>query len=376
MSDIQQNKLGDLCTVSSSKRIYAHEYVENGVPFYRSKEIIQKHNGDEINTELFITEERYAEIKEKFGAPSSGDMLMTSVGTLGVPYIVQPAEKFYFKDGNLTWYKNFSDKLDSKYLFYLMDSEKGKELIKAVTIGSSQAALTIDGMKELLIPCPAISIQKKIVKLLIAYDNLIENNNRRIAILEEMAIRLYRNESMKSKSTCPLGDVIQFRRGRNITKATISEGNVPVVAGGIRPAYCHNKANTKAPVLTVSASGANAGYVNLYHVDIWASDCSLIDSNDTEYVAYFYVVMKNLQSQITFMQRGSAQPHVYPTDISKLEIPTLSQESIDELNKIFADVFNYIGNLKKKNEVLRKTRDHLLQRLISGDIDISKIEKY
>ena len=95
MSDIQQRKLGDLCTVSSSKRIYAHEYVEDGIPFYRSKEVIQKHNGEEINTELFISEERYIEIKEKFGAPCSGDMLMTSVGTLGVPYIVRPAEEFY-----------------------------------------------------------------------------------------------------------------------------------------------------------------------------------------------------------------------------------------------------------------------------------------
>lgn len=192
MNNYPYRKLGDLCSILSSKRIFAKEYVEYGVPFYRSKEIIQKHNGENINTELFISEERFGEIEMRYGAPKANDMLMTSVGTLGVAYIVTDSERFYFKDGNLTWYKEFSSELSSKYLYYLFDSALGKDLIKSVTIGSSQAALTIDGMKSLEVPCPEILIQEKIVQFLSTYDSLIENNNHRIAILEEMAQKLYR----------------------------------------------------------------------------------------------------------------------------------------------------------------------------------------
>ncbi|MNW56110.1 hypothetical protein D3C74_338130 [compost metagenome] len=126
--------------------------------------------------------------------------------------------------------------------------------------------------------------------------------------------------------------------------------------------------------MTVSASGANAGFVNLYYVDIWASDCSFIDGNDTGDVFYYYVCMKELQSNITFMQRGSAQPHVYPDDLDRLEIPDLAPELVSYINKKLSSVFNTIGNLKRKNEILRKTRDLLLPRLISGDIDVSDID--
>src|SRR5699024_9632475 len=94
-------KLGELCDISSSRRIFAKEYVDEGIPFYRSKEIILKHNKKEITDPLFISYDRYEEIKEKYGAPKDGDILLTSVGTLGVPYIVNSKEKFYFKDGNL-----------------------------------------------------------------------------------------------------------------------------------------------------------------------------------------------------------------------------------------------------------------------------------
>ena len=268
------------------------------------------------------------------------------------------------------------DDIDTDFLFYSATTKKVIDELAAIADSktTSYPAVSADDIANIKIAMPEKSTQKKIGHVLLVFDNLITNNNCRIAIFEEMAQRLYRNEVLKTDTVCALGEQVRFRRGKTITKATISEGIVPVVAGGIQPAYYHNRANAKAPVLTVSASGANAGHVNLYHVDIWASDCSLIDANDTENVFYYYTAMKELQRQITFMQRGSAQPHVYPDDLSRLEIPALSLETIDRLNKVLVGVFNSIGNLKRKNEVLRKTRDHLLPRLISGDIDVSKIE--
>lgn len=89
-------------------------------------------------------------------------------------------------------------------------------------------------------------------------------------------------------------------------------GEVPVVAGGLEAATYHNVANTIAPVLTISASGANAGYVNLWHKAVWSSDSSYIDSAMTSDVFFWFVLLKKRQKEIFDSQTGSAQPHIYP----------------------------------------------------------------
>lgn len=263
---------------------------------------------------------------------------------------------------------------DSSYLYYLLKSDLVVETaINSMKGASGRQRAEIQAILDLEIEVPDYKEQIEIGKRLSVYDSLIENNNRRIAILEEMAQRFYLNEIQFFTDTYLLGENVVFKKGKNITKATICDGNIPVVAGGLQPAYYHNKSNAKAPVVTVSASGANAGFVNIYYTDIWASDCSYIDSSSTEYVYYYYVCMKELQDQITFMQRGSAQPHVYPDDIARLEIPNIPQNAISAINGRLSHIFDMVGKLKVKNTILRKTRDHLLPRLISGDIDVSDL---
>ena len=185
-------KIGDCCEITSSKRIFFSEYVESGIPFYRSKEIIELSNCQGISDPLYISESKYDEIAHKFGIPQPGDMLLTSVGTIGIPYIVKEKDTFYFKDGNLTWFRNFNERLDSRYLFYWVKSAEGQGVLNNTTIGSSQKALTIAALKDLKILCPPIGIQNRIVEILTSYDDLIENNQKQIKLLEEAAQRLYK----------------------------------------------------------------------------------------------------------------------------------------------------------------------------------------
>ena len=149
----EEKKLSDILTITSSKRIYYSEYVPFGVPFYRSKEIIELHNTGRTDSELFISEDRFNEIEKKFGAPITGDILMTSVGTLGVPYRVRSGDKFYFKDGNLTWFKDFKV-LPSSIVYLWLNSKIGQEQLTAITIGSTQEALTIEGLKNISFKIP------------------------------------------------------------------------------------------------------------------------------------------------------------------------------------------------------------------------------
>lgn len=272
--------------------------------------------------------------------------------------------------------------LNSKYLFYNLSS-RYNELRLLSDSSSSRGSLTVKTFEELDIKTPNIKKQDKIAKVLSNYDDLIENNNRRIKILEEMAQKIYKewfvdfkfpgHETATFKQT-DVGSEVMPKKGKNITKATIKEGNVPVVAGGIEPAYYHNVPNTVAPVITVSASGANAGYINLYYQDIWASDCSYIDKTMTPYVYYYYLLLKYNQTKVTNMQRGAAQPHVYPQDLAQLKIKIPEERIIEKFNDIITPFFKEISNLSLKNQTLKQTRDILLPGLISGEIDVENME--
>jgi type I restriction enzyme S subunit len=168
-----------------------------------------------------------------------------------------------------------------------------------------------------------------------------------------------------------LGDLVTPKKGKTITRATCVDGDVPVVAGGLQPAYFHNTANVLQPAITVSASGANAGYVRLYLEDIWASDCSYINSEITQTVHFWYLFLSRNQELIYAMQQGAAQPHLYPSDLMRLKLSyPNSIDSVLKFEETVTPLFLEIGALKRQNESLRSLRDSLLPRLISGELQI------
>ena len=141
--------LGSLAEVGSSKRIFEKEYVSEGIPFYRTKEIVELSKGNRITTELFITKERYDEIRSEYGAPQKGDLLISAVGTIGVIWIVDGKNDFYFKDGNLLRV-SATEKFVPEYLKHLLET-----LISAykseMSSGTAYAALTISALKEMMV---------------------------------------------------------------------------------------------------------------------------------------------------------------------------------------------------------------------------------
>ena len=145
--------IGDLCKISSSKRIFESEYCNEGVPFYRGKEITQKRNGERISDLIFISKSRYQELVQKYGKPKYGDILLTAVGTIGNSYFVED-EEFYFKDGNIVWLHDFSTNGANAYIYEYMQSEIFKNIITEIAIGSTQKAITIQSLLEIKILIP------------------------------------------------------------------------------------------------------------------------------------------------------------------------------------------------------------------------------
>lgn len=182
-----EKALEELGIITSSKRIFKNEYVESGVPFYRTKEIKELANGRAITTELFISEGRYNEIKEKFGVPNQGDILITAIGTIGEIYVVTGARDFYFKDGNVLWLKEFTT-TNSYYLKYSLISFV--ESLNKMAHGSAYSALPIQRLNIHRIFVPSLKEQEAIVSQL---DGLSEKTRflesiyqQKLAVLDEL----------------------------------------------------------------------------------------------------------------------------------------------------------------------------------------------
>ena len=171
-----------------------------------------------------------------------------------------------------------------------------------------------------------------------------------------------------------VGDIITPKRGKSLLSKDAVPGDVPVIAGGLEPATFHNVSNTIPPVLTISASGANAGYVSLWTIPVWSSDSSFIDSSMTGNVYFWYVLLKKRQKEIFDAQTGSAQPHIYPQHIAQMSLANISKQDIEAFTSTVKPIFDTIGENKKQNSRLAQLRDALLPKLMSGEIDVSEVE--
>lgn len=177
-------KLKEVANVTSSKRIYQSEYVEKGIPFYRSKEIIELSKGKSITTELFISQERFEEIKSKFGCPQNGDILITAVGSIGDVYVVDLETEFYFKDGNILWLKEIEDSVNPFYLAFALEAIIKKDMNK-LAAGAAYKAMTIEKLKEIEVPIAPMEKQLEIMEHIKESKDFVKKNKLVIKQMEK-----------------------------------------------------------------------------------------------------------------------------------------------------------------------------------------------
>ena len=283
-----------------------------------------------------------------------------------------------------------TDKVDPKFLFYSIC----KRDFASMNVGSAVPSMTVNILNDIQISYPKnISDQRRIASILSSLDRKIELNNKINADLEEMAQAIFKNwfvdfEPFKDGKFVDselgvilegwkvgtLGELCNFKRGKNLlTKNAIDEG-VPVVAGGLEPSCYHNIANTGAPVITVSGSGANAGFMRMYHVPVWASDCSFIDISCKNFY-FVYCFLKVNSKLLKHAQTGAVQPHVKPSDIHDFELVIPDKESIYDFQDKVKPFFDKIAAIQKENSRLSLLRDTLLPRLMSGELEVPESEE-
>lgn len=378
---VRVGDLGKVITGNTPPRSNPELY-GNYIPFIKATDISENEKYT-YTPEEYYSEEGFRKYKTSL-IPKHSTCVVT-IGSIGKKMTMACQDCFINQAMNAIIP---NDDYDYEYVYYLLKNNihKLKNLDSGTASGRENVSKSAFMGMELSVIKDKVT-QKRIGSILSAYDDLIENNQKQIKLLEEAAQRLYKewfvdlrfpgHEDVKVVDGVPEGwsrgqliKLAEFKRGKTITKSSVKEGNVPVIAGGLEPAYFHNIANTVAPVITVSASGANAGYTALHNHNIWASDCSFIDSRNCEHIYYVYNFLKTNKNMMLNLQKGSAQPHVYAKNINELSLLIPKEKVLKEYSDKVEMIYKAIFHKNKQISSLREARDRLLPKLMSGEIEV------
>ena len=180
----EEHLIEEFFDVGSSKRVLQQDWKMEGVPFYRTRELVSLTKNEPFSSEVFISEELFSELSEKYGVPGGGDFLVSGVGTLGIAYQVRAEDRFYFKDGNVLWLK-LTGNLISDFFKYCFQSDFIQNQISGQASASTVGTYTIQNAKKTRILCPVeVTEQQRIADCLSSLDDLIRAQAKKLDALK------------------------------------------------------------------------------------------------------------------------------------------------------------------------------------------------
>ena len=361
--------------------------VPNGIPVIKVNNLIAGLKDiRELDTTSLENDKKYSRTKLV-----GGELIVSVVGTIGKTAIV-PKE---FAGCNLVRATALLDLQNPQMTYwvkYYIDSPCGQHYIRENLNTTVQPTLNVKSLVEMPIPIYSSEYMKTVISILKSLDDKIEVNRRINENLEQQAQALFKSwfvdfepfkdgEFVESElgmipkgwRVGKLGELCQFKRGKGLLSKNAIPGDVPVVAGGLEPACYHNVSNTKAPVITVSGSGANAGFMRMYHQEVWASDCSFIDVTCENWL-FVYSFLAINSHLLRHAQTGAVQPHVKPADIHDFDLVIPPEEAIQRFQNTILPFINKKGLIEKESRRLASLRDSLLPRLMSGELKVEDVK--
>lgn len=358
-------RLGEIGTLAMCKRIFQNETSQVGdVPFYKIGTFGQK-------ADAYITHAKYETFKKAYRFPKVGDILISAAGTIGrtVVYDGKPA---YFQDSNIVWLAHNESIVVNQLLFYLYKQ------IEWNTENTTIARLYNGNFNYTKISFPAsLPEQRRIASALTAVDDLLASLDRMIEkkrnIKQGAMQQLLTGKTRLEGFSEPWGEKtlgeIEIKNGSMLRSSDYQLGSIPVIAGGKKPTGYHSVSNRQGHTITISGSGANAGYVAFYDQPIFASDCSTINEQDNIDIKCLFFLLLLKQNDIYKCQAGGAQPHIHAKDIKDISInmpKNISEQRA--IARILTDMDDEIAALEKKRDKYVALKDGMMQQLLTGKI--------
>jgi len=376
-------KLGDLFDITSSKRVFESEWKREGVPFYRAREIVKLARQGFVENELFISEEMFKRYSSKYGIPKGGDIMVTGVGTLGICYVVQKADRFYFKDGNIIWLKKKSE-ADSRFVEYAFKSDFLRKQIDD-TVGATVGTFTIIKAINTLIPVPSLTEQQRIVRILdeafeviaTAKANAEKNLQNTRAVFESYleAVFSQRGEEWEETTVEKLSTNLDSKRVP-ITKSDRKSGKYPYYGASGIVDYVGDFI-FEGDTLLVSEDGANLlarSTPIAFSVSgkYWVNNHAHIlkfENMATQRFVEFYLTSITLDEYI----RGAAQPKLTQKALNSIPIPIPKlvdgQAMIVKRIESLRDETKRLESIyRRKLDALEELKKSLLHRAFNGEL--------
>lgn len=357
--------LGDVGEVRMCKRIMKFQTTEKGdIPFFK----ISTFGG---RPDAFISRILYESYKEKYSYPKRGDVLLSAAGTIGRAVIFD-GEPSYFQDSNIVWIENTEDLLLNNLLYYIYRD------LSWVTESGTIPRIYNSIVRSINFPIPINKVeQSRIAAALTSVDDLMSSLDKLIEKKKNikqgtMQLLLTGKKRLKGFSDPWVQrkmEAIEIQSGSMLSSNEYKAGNIPVIAGGKQPAGYHSSSNRLANTITISASGANAGYVSFYKESIFASDCSTINEQKGVSVEFLYYCLLLRQNEIYKCQTGGAQPHIHAKDIKDIEFAMPSDISEQKrIASIIASMDDEISSLETKKAKYEQIKQGMMQQLLTGKI--------
>lgn len=311
-----------------------------------------------------------------------GDLIVVMTeqadGLLGSAAIV-PIAGSYLHNQRLGKVTTRSPDVSIGFLFRIFNAPSFRAKVRATAAGTKVKHTSPARLLEIAVPIPTNKVeQEAIAEALSNADALVESQERvlgkkrqlKLAAMQELLTGRRRLPGFNGDwTTKRLGDVVAIRKGDLITERTAVPGAVPVIAGGKTPAYFNNHANRTGRTITISGSGASAGYVAFHNAPLFASDCSTIGEGTGYSVEFVYFALSLNQAAIYEAQTGGAQPHIHPSDLRPqlIAVPETQAEQT-AIAAILSDIDAEVTALEARLTKARQIRDGMMQELLTGRI--------
>ena len=370
---VSKKKIGEITRVFSAARVHKNEWTQEGVPFYRSSDVISKFNGVENSRgKAYISFDLYKRLSAKSGKIMKDDILITGGGTIGIPYVVPSDEPIYVKDADLLCIQK-SKEFNSRFLYHYFLSTEFRKYLENITHNATIAHYTISQIENTPVPLPPLDVQNRIVNVLDNFEKICSDLN--IGLPAEIEARQKQYEYYRDKlltfaetgntilsraeqsralikllqyvfgyAMLPLSEIANVFRGEYITKKNEKAGNVPVILGGQEPAYYIDRANHTGEIVAVARSGASAGFVSYWDEPIFITDGFGYEvKKEVAIPKYLYYVLKNKEIELNGMKRGAGVPHVSGERLGEINLPV---PPIEEQKRVVSilDRFDVICN--------------------------------
>ena len=348
-------KLGDLSHIKTGKR-NGDEQIKNGrYPFF-------------VRSNLIARIDSYSFDGEAILVPGEG-----GIGNI-----------FHYINGKFDYHQrvykisNFAAILNGKFLYYYLQKYFGIYAL-SLTAKATVDSLRLPTFQNFAIAIPSnTEEQQAIAEALSDVDALIAALDKKIAkkrLVKQGAMIQFFSLGGQSKKwfNQRVKNIVSIKKGDVLSSDQYIAGNVPVIAGGKSVAGYHNIANRPANTITISASGANAGYAAFHDYPIFATDCSTIEPSKSYDIKYIYYLLLFYQSELYALQTGGAQPHVHPNDIYDLNIHYNSDiETQRKIASILSDMDKEIADLEVRRDKYKLIKSGMMQKLLTGQIRLIK----